>query len=186
MLPRRRSTRTGRLAGTAPTRTPRPARRPRSLRTPAARARSASRWAGGRRRWRAGSPFEEAEAVERPEPDDDLADDPVIRLRAERARVARGEAVVAEGEAGVGWDLQGIRDRRRLRRRRAMRARVLGLDAVDVQLAVPQVDVVPSNGGHALHVWDGRVRRRLEHDDVAALGRADAVVDLAHEDAVAL
>ena len=51
---------------------------------------------------------------------------------------------------------------------------------------VPKIDGLSPQGDDALDVWDGRVGRRVEHDDVAALRRPEAVVELAHQNAVVL
>src|SRR5687768_8353273 len=65
------------------------------------------------------SPFEEAEAVERPEAQDHLPDDLRVRLVAEGARVRGRPAVVTHREEGALRDRVGVGDLRRLRQRLA-------------------------------------------------------------------
>src|ERR1700716_842594 len=87
----------------------------------------------------ASSPVEEVEPVRWPESNDHLADDPVVRLSAERARVRGGQTVIAEREEGSVWHLVGVLDVGTLRLRGAMRLREEAQPSVDVQVPVAQL-----------------------------------------------
>src|SRR3977135_3787358 len=87
----------------------------------------------------ANSPREEVEPVRWPESDDHLADDAVVRLGAERGRVRRGQASVAEREERAVRHFVGILDLGALRLRRAMRLREEAQPSVDIEVPVAQL-----------------------------------------------
>src|SRR5437867_1230486 len=133
------------------------------------------------------SPFKKYEPVEGPEAKNHLANDVSDRHRTERARVRGEGAVVSHHEDLPIRDREWVSDLRRLRLRRAVGLRDVHLFPVHEHVPVPQIDRLAADGDDALHVGDRRVRGRgVEHDDVAALWPAEAVVELAHEDAVVL
>ena len=68
-----------------------------------------------------------------------------------------------------------------------MRLRDIHLLPVDEDVPVAQVDRLTADGDDSLHVGDRRIRYgRVEHDDVAALWHAEAVVEFADEHAIVL
>src|SRR5690349_22812561 len=85
------------------------------------------------------SPLEEDESIHRPEPQDHLADDPVVRLRAEAPRVRRCIAVVAEREEVARRDRQWVADIRSLRGRGSVRADEIARLPVHVKAAGAQI-----------------------------------------------
>src|SRR5437868_15106203 len=97
------------------------------------------------------SPLEEVQAVERPEPHDDLADDAVVGLRAEAARVRRGFTVVAHREEVAVRDAQRVADLWALRDRGAVRADEVARLAVHVQPTRAEIHGVAGHGDDALH-----------------------------------
>jgi len=95
-------------------------------------------------------------------------------------------AIVAEREERPVRHFVGILDLGALRLRRAMRFGEEAQPSVDVKVPVVQLHRLAGDRDDTFHVGDLCIDGRVEHDDVAGLRRAEAVVDLAHEHAVVL
>src|SRR5207244_4564760 len=128
------------------------------------------------------------DSIRRPVDREDLADQVLARHRPPLARVARRTAVVAHHEVVALWDAP-----RRLRARVAavgLDVRLLQPLAVDVDVAGPLLPAVAGQADQALHerapgaAFHRRLRRRLEDDDVAAVGALEPVDEAVREHAV--
>src|SRR2546428_11305104 len=129
--------------------------------------RKANRRSARAERASAGSPVEESRLVQRPELEDDLADDVLLGYRTPLPRVTRHRSVITEDEQVPGGNLDREAHLAAPGRCETDGVRLVQLLALDHHLTVPKIGHVALASGHALDVRDVRCDPRLYYEDAS-------------------